>query len=119
MPPSSACTSARMMMMTPARIQARTAAPPIATAAKYDPNSQPEPMMEVSDAQVAPISPISRRRPTSVGAVREAPVDPDSVAMIDALFSIVPRGACPPRPLWVVSVPYGQSDDHRRDDHHR
>jgi hypothetical protein len=26
-------------------------------------------MIEVSDAQVAPISPISRRRPTSVGLV--------------------------------------------------
>ena len=34
------------------------------------PNSQPEPMIEVSDAQVAPIRPISRFRPTSVGGDR-------------------------------------------------
>ena len=37
------------------------------------PNSQPEPMIDVSDAQVAPISPSSRLRPTSVGVVTATP----------------------------------------------
>src|SRR5215469_13815232 len=78
-PPSSACTSARMMTAIPARIQQIKAADPTATAAKYEPNSQPEPMMDVSDAQVAPISPISRLRPTSAGLVSTV----TSVAMID------------------------------------
>ena len=70
--PSSAWTRARMMTTTPAMIQPRTAAPPTACAANSAPNSQPEPMIEVSDAQVAPISPISRLRPTSVGWVTTA-----------------------------------------------
>ena len=96
-PPSSACTRARMTTMTPAMTQPSKAAVPAACAANNEPNSQPEPMIEVSDAQVAPISPISRRRPTSAGWLAGAPVDPVSVAMIDALFSILPRGACPPR----------------------
>jgi hypothetical protein len=38
-------------------------------------------MIEVSEAQVAPISPISRFRPTSVGVVTPDPAV--SVAMID------------------------------------
>ena len=55
--------------MTPAMTQARTEAPPTACEAYSAPNSQPEPMIDVSDAQVAPISPSSRLRPTSVGWV--------------------------------------------------
>ena len=54
------------------------------------PNSQPEPMIEVSDAQVAPISPISRLRPTSVGAV--VVVATDSVAMLRTFFPVRIRG---------------------------
>jgi hypothetical protein len=57
-------------------------------------NSHPEPMIELSDAQIAPMSPISRFSPTSAGRVTEAALV--SVAMIDSSFlvSIVPRGAC-------------------------
>ena len=58
-----------MMTAIPATIQQMMAADPTAAAAKYEPNSQPEPMIEVSDDQVAPISPISRLRPTSAGLV--------------------------------------------------
>src|SRR5436190_24061510 len=67
--PSSAWQRASTMTTTPAMAQAKTAAPPTACAAKSEPNSQPEPMIEVSDAQVAPTNPISRLRPTSVGRV--------------------------------------------------
>ena len=45
------------------------AAGPARTAAPIPANSQPEPMIEVSDAHVAPISPISRLRPMSPGRV--------------------------------------------------
>src|SRR6516162_2058179 len=107
--PSSAWHRARRMMMAPAMIQARMDPPPTSSAANRGANSQPEPMIDVSDAQVAPISPSSRLRPTSVGVVTV--VTPGvSVAMIDALFSIVPRGACPSRSGWVVSVLYEQSE---------
>ena len=68
-PPSSACTRARMMMQTPAMIQARMADVPAEYAPFHEPNSQPEPMIEVTDAQVAPMNPISRLRPTSAGLV--------------------------------------------------
>src|SRR5215472_7900064 len=85
--PSSAWQRARMMTTTPAMTQSRMAAPPINTAAVSGANSQPEPMMEVSDAQAAPISPISRLRPTSAGLVT---VVTDSVAMIEPSF----RSAC-------------------------
>ena len=71
--PSSAWHSARTMTMTPAMTQSRTAAPPTACAANSAPNSQPEPMIDVSDAQVAPISPSSRLRPTSAGVVTRDP----------------------------------------------
>ncbi len=67
MPPSSAWTSARMTTMTPAMTQPSRAAVPAAWAARNAPKSQPEPMIDVSDAQVAPMKPISRFRPTSVG----------------------------------------------------
>jgi len=40
-------------------IQATIDAPPTAIAANSGVNSQPDPMIEVSDAQVAPISPSS------------------------------------------------------------
>ena len=82
-PPSSACTRARMMMMTPAISHPRTAIAPASAAAPSAPNSQPEPMIEVSDAQVAPISPISRLRPTSAGLVSVAT---DSVAISEPSF---------------------------------
>ena len=92
--PSSAWQSARMITMTPAMAQARTEAPPTACAANSAPNSQPEPMIEVSDAQVAPISPSSRLRPTSVGRVTVTPGPaPDvSVAMIDPFSDRAPQG---------------------------
>src|SRR6266436_3052769 len=79
-PPSSAWQSARRMIMTAGMIQSTTAAPPISRAAVSGANSQPEPMIEVSDAQVAPIRPISRLRPTSAGLVT---VVTDSVAMLE------------------------------------
>src|SRR5215510_6711052 len=69
MPPSSAWTRARMMMQTPPMTQARMADVPVEYAPFHEPNSQPEPMIEVTDAHVAPMNPISRRRPTSVGLV--------------------------------------------------
>ena len=92
--PSSAWQSARMMTMTPAMAQARTAAPPTACAANSAPNSHPEPMIEVSDAQVAPISPSSRLRPTSVGwvTVTPGPAPDVSVAMIDPFSDRAPQG---------------------------
>ena len=71
-PPSSAWQSARMITTTPATIQSTTAPPPISSAAVSGAYSQPEPMIEVSEAQVAPISPISRLRPTSAGLVSVA-----------------------------------------------
>jgi len=58
-------------------------------------NSQPEPMMDVSDAQAAPTSPSSRLRPTSAGWVTAAGAL-ESVAMIDSSF-LVPR-SCPEGP---------------------
>ncbi len=57
------------MTAMPPMTQPSRAIGPAACAANSAPNSQPEPMMEVSDAQVAPINPISRLRPTSDGAV--------------------------------------------------
>src|SRR6516225_11091039 len=82
--PSSAWHRAKTMMTTPAMTQATTDAPPTAIAANSGVNSQPEPMIDVSDAQVAPTSPSSRLRPTSVGVSTAAPAA--SVAMCD-LFS--------------------------------
>ena len=92
--PSSAWQSARMITTTPAMSQAMTAAPPTACAANNAPNSQPEPMIDVSDAQVAPISPSSRLKPTSVGAVTATPAL--SAAMCHP-FSDRARWASPPR----------------------
>src|ERR1700722_3498461 len=71
-----------MATATPAMTQPSSAAVPAAAAASQAPNSQPEPMMDVSEAQVAPISPISRLRPTSVGLVTVA-VAPVSSAITE------------------------------------
>src|SRR5215467_2726446 len=92
--PSSAWASARMITTTPAMSQAMMAAPPTACEAYSAPNSQPEPMIDVSDAQVAPISPSSRLKPMSVGCATATPEV--SVAMCE-LFSIVPRRAIRPQ----------------------
>src|SRR5215470_2427853 len=86
-----------MTTATPAMTQPSRAAVPAAAAASQAPNSQPEPMSEVSDAQVAPINPISRRRPTSAGLVI-APADPVSVAMIDSSFLDRAPWGSPPAP---------------------
>jgi hypothetical protein len=52
-------------------------------------------MIEVSEAQVAPMSPNSRLRPTSAGLTVAA--GPVSVAMIESFFLsiLAPRGAPP------------------------
>ena len=97
MPPSSACTSARMMTMTPAITQPSRAAVPAACAARNAPNSQPEPMIEVSDAQVAPMKPMSRFRPTSVGVTAVAPTASVLLAMLDPFSDRAPWGGCHPR----------------------
>jgi hypothetical protein len=71
-------------------IQQIRAADPTAVAAKYEPNSQPEPMIEVSDAQVAPISPISLLRPTSAGLVSVAATamsEPSSLVRIQGRYA--------------------------------
>ncbi len=86
MAPSSAWTSARIRTATPPMIHPSKAAVPAAAAASHAPNSQPEPMIEVSDAQVAPTNPSSRLRPTSAGLVG---VTTDSVAMSEPSFGSV------------------------------
>src|SRR5499426_668323 len=78
--PSSAWERARTMTMTAAMIQASQAPPPISSTAVSGANSQPEPMIDVSDAQVAPTRPSSRFRPTSVGRTSVAT---DSLAMFE------------------------------------
>ncbi len=81
--PSSACTRARMMTATPPMTQPISAWGPAACTAKKAPKSQPDPMIDVSDAHVAPISPISRLRPTSAGLTSVAT---DSAAMVEPSF---------------------------------
>src|SRR6266516_5208435 len=78
--PSSAWERARTMTMIAATIQASQAPPPISSTAVSGANSQPEPMIDVSDAQVAPTRPSSRFRPTSVGTTSVAT---DSLAMFE------------------------------------
>src|SRR5215831_19282249 len=90
--PSSAWHRARMMITIPAMIQAMMDAPPTAIAANSGVNSQPEPMMDVSDAQVAPIRPSSRLRPTSAGLVSAAT---DSDAMSEPSFGFAYVGHTP------------------------
>jgi hypothetical protein len=75
-----------MMIATPPMTQPRIAAVPAAAAAYQAPNSQPEPMIVVSEEQTAPISPISRLRPTSAGLVTTAP------AMSESSFGTVCAG---------------------------
>src|ERR1700729_4034702 len=84
-PPSSACTRARKMTATPPMTQPSRAIGPAACEAYSAPNSQPDPMMEFSDAQAIFVSPISRLRPTSDGTVVGAATD--SVAMVQNLLS--------------------------------
>src|SRR6266700_7948152 len=90
MPPSSAWTRARTMIAAPPMTQARRAEVPAEYAPFHEPNSQPEPMSEVIDAQVAPISPISRLRPTSAGLVTGGVTD--SVAMFEPSSRVRLRG---------------------------
>src|SRR5215471_5055738 len=99
--PSSAWHKASRTTTTPAMAQARTAAPPTACAAKSAPNSQPEPMIDVSDAQVAPIRPNSRLRPTSVGLVSVAT---DSLAMFEPSSRVRIRRYSPQLRLMVMIV---------------
>ena len=77
-------------MTTPAMTHPSRAAVPAACAANSAPNSQPEPMIEVSDAQVAPIRPISRLRPTSVGVASVAPAASVLLAMLDPFSDRAP-----------------------------
>src|SRR5215467_60516 len=79
--PSSAWERAKTMTMIAATIQASQAPPPISSTAVSGANSQPEPMIEVSDAQVAPTRPSSRLRPTSVGRISVSATD--SLAMFE------------------------------------
>src|SRR6476619_4389073 len=95
--PSSAWAGARTLTTTPAMRQAMTWAPPTAWAAKSSPNGQPEPMIDVSDAQVAPISPSSRLRPTSVGVVTATPAV--SAAMCHPFSDRAHRDSHPRREL--------------------
>src|ERR1700727_3432694 len=81
-PPSSAWTRARTMTMTPAMPQASNAAVPAAWTANSEPNSHPDPISDVSEDQIAPTRPTSRRRPTSAGLV----VATDSVDMVEPSF---------------------------------
>ena len=90
--PSSAWQRASTMTTIPAMTQSRTAAPPISSAAVSGANSQPEPMIDVSDAQVAPIRPISRLRPTSAGLVSVAT---DSLAMFEPSSGFAYEGYTP------------------------
>src|SRR4249919_258640 len=98
--PSSAWQRASRMTTTPAMAQARTAAPPTACAAKSAPNSQPEPIIDVSDAQVAPTRPSSRLKPTSVGTSVTAT---DSLAMSEPSSGFA-CGAIPTRLGLMVMI---------------
>src|SRR5690349_24933322 len=81
--PGSAWERARTMTTTAAMIQASQAPPPISSTAVSGANSQPEPVIDVSDAQVAPISHRSGVRPTSVGVAVSAT---DSLATFRTFF---------------------------------
>src|ERR1700733_1776863 len=91
------------MTATPPMTQPSRAIGPAACEAAAAPNSQPEPMMEVSDAQVAPINPISRLRPTSEGAFGGAATD--SVDMFRTFFRVRIRGpyGLASRPMVMIS----------------
>src|SRR6476659_2657108 len=62
MPPSSAWMSASTIIMRPPMIQEITAAGPAAISPSCAPNSQPEPMIEPTEAHIRPIRPTSRLR---------------------------------------------------------
>src|SRR5215467_13377190 len=98
-PPSSAWMRARMMTAMPPITQARIADVPAEYAPFHEPNSQPEPIRDVTEAQVAPISPISRLRPTSVGLVTLAT---DSAVMVRTFFPVRIR-----RPYGPLSTAHG------------
>jgi hypothetical protein len=70
-------------------------------------------MIELSEAQIAPINPTSRFRPTSAGRVITAPADPVSVAMSISL-PVVPRRAGHPSngiPDGRMSMTYASSEN--------
>ena len=60
MPPSSAWISASTIIMRPPTTQEMIAAGPAAIRPSCAPNSQPEPMIEPTDAHIRPIRPTSR-----------------------------------------------------------
>src|SRR4051794_9230226 len=62
MPPSSAWMSASTIIMRPPTTQEMIAAGPAAIRPSCAPNSQPEPMMEPTEAHIRPIMPTSRLR---------------------------------------------------------
>src|SRR3954453_16129451 len=62
MPPSSAWMSASTIIMRPPTIQEMIAAGPAAIRPSWAPKSQPEPMIEPTEAHIRPIRPTSRRR---------------------------------------------------------
>src|SRR5580700_6974647 len=106
-PPSSAWTRARTMIMAPPMHQARRAPVPVEYEAFHAPNSQPDPMIEVTDAQVAPTRPISRRRPMSpgrlvVGTASVAMSNPFRSAYVGHAPAI--RGAYTPRVDLMVMI---------------
>src|ERR1700684_2649751 len=91
--PTSSCTSARMTILTRARPEATSAEVPVEYEAFHEPNSQPEPMIDVTDAQQAPISHISRFRPISLGLV--VATTAGSVAMSEPPSGPHSWGDCP------------------------
>ncbi len=62
MPPSSAWIRASTMIMTPPMTQEMMAAGPAAIRPFWAPKSQPDPMIEPTEAQIRPILPTSRTR---------------------------------------------------------
>src|SRR3954451_12069713 len=62
MPPSSAWMSASTIIMRPPTTHEMIAAGPAAISPSCAPNSQPEPMIEPTEAHIRPIRPISRLR---------------------------------------------------------
>src|SRR5215469_9256717 len=107
--PSSAWQRARTMTTTPATTQSMMAPPPISSTAVSGANSQPEPMIDVSDAQVAPIRPSSRLRPTSVGATVSAT---ESLAMFEPSSGFACRGLPTRLGLMVMIVKEHEKKTH-------
>src|SRR5205085_28669 len=116
--PSSAWHRARRMTTTPAMTQSMTAAPPTSVAAPSGANSQPDPMIDVSDAQAAPIRPSSRFRPVSAGVVVAA-----VLPVVMKVSSFLVSRSCAPQTCHPLrrgpaksEVSIVQSEEHRRDD---